>query len=798
MADPRAELRGFQRGDFAACGWLIALAGFLFRDHLLRKLTFLGNPDRIQNNLKVVKFYIDSLHEHGALQAWNEHEFLGYDSFALPYINPNPLTFLYAAFGGEQLYVTAGYVSAALLAAAGIAAFVFLRRLVEERLPAAIGASLYMLSAICVLKVSQNDASFLAFVLMPLLLRALLAAGASVTRSTLAQALVLYLLIQFVFLQKVAYVLLLWGTYALFLAASRRDRRYLVAPALAFAGALIAAIPRLAGVALNVREHSRGIADAAERPSGVNLFELVRWLDSTVYGARFGDDTWHLNHINLSEGMLLYTAAFVPFAILAAAFLAKARAVAERRFFASALVALLAIVFVPWLIQAVWVLFGKMSFLHGRILIAGLVPVVALVALLLRDLRSERPLAAAPVAAGLVAGICIAIGIELLAGRKAGSIPVPAGFELWLREEFDPVAPTGWTPAAFAISALARIAMSAAFAVGLMVFARRRDALGTASLSALAAAMVTQALAGANFQINGPHTRGGDFLFRDGNISWVAPDRFIPPSASQVAAVHRMTDDRNFRSIVICEPRIAGGFCAGQVAEFWRLRLAEGYYGVGVPARMRALPWEGGAGMRDLSFSHQRGPQWPLLGVINVRNAIEFTPELYGYGQPQGAIEESRIVRNPSPVLPRAFFAARVVPVGSPTEAAGRMFDGGTPRDLRQISFVEGIAEPASFAASGGVELTGTGDRLAVRIDPAPQPRFLVLNELFSPRWTATADSQTLPVHAVNAVMRGVTVPPAVSQVDFVYRPVMSLWSSTLALLAGLLLLGLGTRWVSQ
>src|SRR5713226_2459189 len=114
------------RDDTFALLGIVAIAAWLFRFHLSGSHTFLGNPDRLNHSLKMLRFYVEGLEATG-LHAWNEAEMLGYDAFTQPYTFPNPITLLVAAIGSGKLLLTAGYVSFVLLAGSGIAASAFVR-----------------------------------------------------------------------------------------------------------------------------------------------------------------------------------------------------------------------------------------------------------------------------------------------------------------------------------------------------------------------------------------------------------------------------------------------------------------------------------------------------------------------------------------------------------------------------------------------------------------------------------------------------------------------------------------------
>ena len=107
--------------DLGAAVLLAILAVWLFRKHIRGAVTYFGNPDRLNNHLKVLKHHVDSL-ASGHLDAWSDIELLGYDSFSLPYTFPNPLTWITYWLGSGDIYVTSGFVAALLLALAGISA----------------------------------------------------------------------------------------------------------------------------------------------------------------------------------------------------------------------------------------------------------------------------------------------------------------------------------------------------------------------------------------------------------------------------------------------------------------------------------------------------------------------------------------------------------------------------------------------------------------------------------------------------------------------------------------------------
>ena len=66
------------------------------------------------------------------------------------------------------------------------------------------------------------------------------------------------------------------------------------------------------------------------------------------------------------------------------------------------------------------------------------------------------------------------------------------------------------------------------------------------------------------------------------------------------------------------------------------------------------------------------------------------------------------------------------------------------------------------------------GDRVLARVDPAPEDRFLALNELYHPSWRAWVDGVPATVYPTNVVMRGVLVPAGASTVELRDEPFLS------------------------
>src|ERR1700716_4197730 len=100
-ADVERDRRHWQ--DVAAAAMLVLLGLILFRSQVFGDGLYIGNPDRLNSNLKILKFQLDGL-MGGHLDAWSQFEMLEYDTFALPYTFPSVFTLVAYLIGPDKLY----------------------------------------------------------------------------------------------------------------------------------------------------------------------------------------------------------------------------------------------------------------------------------------------------------------------------------------------------------------------------------------------------------------------------------------------------------------------------------------------------------------------------------------------------------------------------------------------------------------------------------------------------------------------------------------------------------------------
>jgi hypothetical protein len=756
--------------DCIAIILLACIAIWLFRGHFFGDTLWIGNPDRLNSDLKILQHYISG--SSGIIPAWNDHEMMGYDSFALPYTNHNPLVYLISWLSRDNLYVGMGFVSIVMLFLSGLAAYGFLRALVPAGLAALAGAVCYELSSLTILKVSQNSMSFAVFIVIPLLMLAIRHTRRNTSAICfLVITILLACMLNLMFLQKVAYALMLAGAYCTWRSYNEKSWQPLLIFFLAFTVAAIFALPRLISVATAIGEYTRNINDKDLRNFDVlyafqNIYpyEILRWFDNSIFGISPSQSYAIGNNINLTEGFLLYTSSIVPF-LLAVGLAREPRrwlklwgtSRNEVAFFFWVMIACISVVVLKPITYAVWVLFLRMDFTHARIIIAGLLPLSALVALTMSALSPTSNTGKSNLKTtiiGIVAGLIAAWTLDFIAGQFQGIFTNH-----------------------LLIESLVRIGLSFVILLILLWATLKASAnLSRGAYVAMGCLIIGQCLLASNQQVNGPQTFNFSQPFSFGDFYQARRNEFTPPSMEQLQTLHQRIEPNKYRVALVCDKNIANGFCAGHVPEFWKLRAIDGYYGIGVPSRLRALPWPNGISLRTISFTNIDSVPWDLLGVLNVRSALVASDNVFRNialhnnritGRPDPATFE--IVPSPARVTPRAFFTGTIQPAKSPEDAVKQLFRPEGTIDPLHTSFVEGLEKARNFTNGGAIELRGGKDRLELSFAASSSERFLVLNDLYYPGWHAMSGELELPILPTNAVMRGVLVPAGTDHVQFQY-----------------------------
>ena len=296
---------------------LLALAGIgiaLFLPHWLGRGTFIGDSDRLNTFLNIRKHTVGSLREHGSVSTWNDRMFCGYSTSGLHWMVPelDPFGYLQACLPEGSLFHVSGYISCLFLIWAGWAFFALARVFALPPFPSIVGGSLYMMSTFAINRIAQVDWAFAVLIAIPLGLAVLKQMRAdNLTSSFLLLVATSTFLIVFTFLQEVAYVFLLFGFFAVHQSLRNRAWSPVLVFGLAFAVGFVLGLPRLMTVGEDFQEVSRTRAFYTTDP-----LELLRWFNDGIFG-RYPEEALSIgNHVNLHEGVQLYSTTFAALLVL--------------------------------------------------------------------------------------------------------------------------------------------------------------------------------------------------------------------------------------------------------------------------------------------------------------------------------------------------------------------------------------------------------------------------------------------------------------------------------------------------
>lgn len=785
---------------------IAAVTIITFLPHLTGHGVFVGDSDRMNHSLTVFAAYVKAFSEH-TLPLWNDAVFGGYSLVALPYDYPNPIALLAALLGVHDIYLFAGLESAALFFCAGVATYYFLLSSGHSPHAACVGAVLYQTCALPVLKVAQNDMSFMVIVLIPVLM---LLIRRSAERVSAWNYVFLFttvaVILNFTFLQKAAYAGLLAGAYVLWLSVRRRSWQPIVICGLAVLPAVIIAIPRILTIADDFGQATRYYSFAINDFNSIYNFlgfskiELLRWFDERIFGATFESMAKLGNSFNLHEGFLLFATSFGPFLL---AYVLVSRSPWRRKeddaiFFVFALAAILALVLTKTGYWLLWKLFFQVDFIHLRLLVIAVLPYCALMALVIDMIDDDREPHSSRASLLWLSVVSVA----------AGAFIVVVEFGAWKLSDKGLALPISDSRRFLDYGALLRIGASVLALIVLWQLGRRKVSRETIRY-ALAALIVTQGTVFAATSVWGPGHWPTPAAFKSPTRLMGKPGDYRTPSPEAKQALRDKLDADHYRTAFVCPPQDIAIFCSTHIANFWSLRSLEGYVST-LPARIADLPWnENVVTLRAISHLAPSLLDWSLLGLFNVRYAVMYRPELLTNavrekGQPLRELspKDVTILENPLPVAPRLFFVKNVKAAKDASTASAILFPqrktdpAGYHPD--QMSVAEGLAQDHSFPTDGTAIARFDRGRIVAEIAPHSQEQFLALNERYDPNWVARTEAGTkLQIMPTNIVMQGVVVPPQTRRVTFTYEPFMIRPKALLFYLCGLALalLAAGAIW---
>jgi hypothetical protein len=543
----------------------------------------------------------------------------------------------------------------------------------------------------------------------------------------------------------------------------------------------------------------------------------------------------------------------------------------------------IAVVLIPAFRTGLHLAFFKVDFLHSRFTIVALLPLAAAAALLLSASRIPRRLSVWLCALGIAAGIAL-VHFAILDWESGLAAP-----ERRLAYQRN----------AISIAVLLRTAVLLGLTCAAIVVLRRTSgtsAYRAMTLASLAAVIVLECALFARDRLMGEHTRTFPRPFAGGNYFSSPAGTFRSPDRDCRKILSDRLQNERYRSVVIAAHDKFSPLTAPHVAQFWDIRLLDGY--PSLPVRLAELPWPTGiTNLRSIEFRYPEQMPWALLALLNVKNAVILDEALY-YNMSAGApgarcpsLQGLKVLENPHPVLPRHYFAARAVPAGSsvalrpienfqahrlpegsveltwwaqtsdgnvqiqarrkgesefrtiarysplgnkhhifaapralehefrarklrrgaaafetasveplrdaaPEEArcrsgreaactpAAQLYAKAFAADPLKDAMVEGIDVAADYSTAGEIRARYAGDYLSFDFEPSARPRFLVVNELYHPRWRAHVDGREQRILPTNKVMRGIEIPPGASRLELRFQPFVSSAAAWLVLAA--------------
>lgn len=109
--------------------------------------------------------------------------------------------------------------------------------------------------------------------------------------------------------------------------------------------------------------------------------------------------------------------------------------------------------------------------------------------------------------------------------------------------------------------------------------------------------------------------------------------------------------------------------------------------------------------------------------------------------------------------------------------------------DPKNTALVEGSIEPGLYFSGGPLHASYRGDIAQIYFDPSDQKRFLVINEMFHPRWTAKVDGVDTRLYPTNYVMTGIPIPADAKSVELEFHPILKSFGAKVCFTLGLLMI---------
>jgi hypothetical protein len=664
---------------------LLGGVALVFWQQLVGTGVFIGESDRLNAYLNMRLAEYDALRTYGRVPAWNPTMFGGFSVAALHWMNPgtDPIAFFLQLFPRGRVYQALGYVSIALVLAACTSAYFYIRDLTGARIPAAIAALCYGLSAFGIHRIAQIDNIYLILMLLPAAMLAIRRVRtANLIRPFVGLTLSMTALAFWGFLQEVAYAFCFLGAYALYRAAGcwKSGPRAALAVLIVFGTssvvALLFAAPRIIALSSEFFQLTR---TSSFQYSGYQ--ELPRFFHEGIYGRYFAEAPPEGTSLNIHEGLQLLSSTtvvlFVCFGLLRP----------SRRLELGVSLVLFAMIFAIVPIYLIPASAGWPSQALGNVALYACI--AGGIVLLFRIARRHsnfgtalkrlvplipRPADTAFHAVALVLILFLVLipegyyGVYLLFGRVdfthsrlslLAVLPLCSLFAVYLTElkslPLEPAAAVSWLihgplidqlvpKTAFqirpygasgnimppvAVKALLTVLLLAAVMAGFLYRPYRTLDGRLAATIVIATFALVETVTYAQFKVNGPQNWTYPVPF--GSLSYmdVPPSVLRPPTEEKLKAFAHKLEAEDFRSVLLTPRSFYEGNITPHISQFWRARMVGGL-GPGVPKRLAALPWPDGVlGVHRIELRRMSHVNPNLLSLLNVKYLIVTTPDLY-------------------------------------------------------------------------------------------------------------------------------------------------------------------------
>src|SRR5919198_619505 len=379
---------------------LLAATVFAFQQTFLFGYRFIGNSDRLNQYISFILYHTHNL-EQGRFAAWSEYMYDGFDSLSLPFSFFTPFYALPVLLHTDDVVAVFGVVTPALLALTLLEAYFLVYFFTRDRLASLAGALTYGCATYSLLKIAQNDQTYLSILTAPAFFYLVYT---TVQRNWLRRYVALTLLatieFYFAFLQEFSYNVIFLLIYCCFLLFKSRIYPFAVFVA-AMASGVLLSVPRLWVQYQTLVASGRGRAVptvSGEDAVGVRTF--LRFFSRDIFGHTSSQNEAMppAMHMNLHEGDLIHSSVFgallLLLMILSFRWIFTIRADERARSY-NATVLILYVLFSFAVIHTtdayllVAALYQNISFQHGRIGVSALLPVALVTALFLAQGRSR-------------------------------------------------------------------------------------------------------------------------------------------------------------------------------------------------------------------------------------------------------------------------------------------------------------------------------------------------------------------------------------------------------------------------